>query len=38
MSALSKVGISVFYLVVVRFGGCGSDGVGADEQTIVESD
>src|SRR5712675_1893024 len=26
MSALSKVGMSVFYLLVVRFGGCGSDG------------
>jgi hypothetical protein len=26
MSALSKVGMSVFSLLVVRFGGCGSDG------------
>src|SRR6267142_4424331 len=25
-SQLSKVGMSVFYLLVVRFGGCGSDG------------
>src|ERR1700736_6169551 len=28
MSALSKVGMSVFSLLVVRFGGCGSDGCG----------
>jgi hypothetical protein len=28
MSALSKVGMSVFLLLVVRFGGCGSDGCG----------
>jgi len=27
MSALSKVGMSVSSLLVVRFGGCGSDGV-----------
>jgi hypothetical protein len=38
MSALSKVGMSVFCLLVVRFGGCGSDGCGADEQTRAESD
>jgi len=25
--------MSVFFLLVVRFGGCGSDGCGADEQT-----
>jgi hypothetical protein len=37
-SALSKVGMSVFSLLVVRFGGCGSDGYGADEQTRAESD
>src|ERR1700694_4363228 len=28
MSALSKVVMSVFSLLVVRFGGCGSDGTG----------
>jgi hypothetical protein len=38
MSALSKVGMSVFALLVVRFGGCGSDGCGADEQARAESD
>src|SRR5437588_7651543 len=38
MSALSKVEMSVFYLLVVRFGGCGSDGCGADEQTRAEPD
>jgi hypothetical protein len=38
MSALSKVGMSVFSLLVVRFGGCGSDGCGADEQARAESD
>src|SRR5260370_38543822 len=38
MSALSKVGMSVFFLLVVRFGGCGSDGCGADEQARTESD
>jgi hypothetical protein len=38
MSALSKVGMSVFSLLVVRFGGCGSDGCGADEQKRAESD
>jgi hypothetical protein len=37
MSALSKVGMSVFFLLVVRFGGCGSDGRGVDEQTRTES-
>jgi hypothetical protein len=37
MSALSKVGMSVFFLLVVRFGGCGSNGCGADEQTRDES-
>src|SRR5882724_4271608 len=37
-SALSKVGMSVFSLLVVRFGGCGSDGCGADEQARAESD
>src|ERR1700687_2344110 len=38
MSALSKVGMSVFFLLVERFGGCGSDGCGADEQARAESD
>src|SRR6202051_704707 len=38
MSALSKVGMSVFCLLVVRFGGCGSDGCSADEQARAESD
>ena len=38
MSALSKVGMSVFPLLVVRFGGCGSDGCGADEQARTASD
>jgi hypothetical protein len=38
MSALSKVGMSVFYLLVVRFGGYGSDECGADEQARAESD
>jgi hypothetical protein len=38
MSALSKVGMSVFYLLVVRFGGYGSDECGADEQVRAESD
>jgi hypothetical protein len=30
--------MSVFSLLVVRVGGCGSDGCGADEQTRAESD
>src|ERR1700738_1088131 len=38
MSALSKVGMSVFSLLVVRLGGCGSDECGADEQARAESD
>src|SRR3954464_13229637 len=38
MSALSKVGMSVSCLLVERFGGCGSDGCGADEQARAESD
>jgi hypothetical protein len=29
--------MSVFFLLVVRFGGCGSDGCGADEQARTES-
>ena len=36
MSALSKVGMSVFYLLVVRFGGYGSDECGADEQARAD--
>ena len=36
MSALSKVGISVFSLLVVRVGGCEPDGCGADEQARAE--
>ena len=38
MPALSKVGMSVFSLLVVRFGGCGSDGCGAAGQARAESD
>ena len=38
MSALSKVEMSVFFLLVVRFGGYGSDGRCADEQARAESD
>jgi hypothetical protein len=36
MSALSKVGMSVFSLLVVRFGGYGSDGCGADVSEVLE--
>src|ERR1700720_1501563 len=36
MSALSKVGMSVFYLLVARFGGCASDGCGADELNRID--
>ncbi len=38
MSALSKVGMSVFDLLVTGFGGWGSDGCCADEQARAESD